>query len=147
MLHLTKDNLGRKNLSALSVWFSGRPCRNLFIRLSPVVHYVYYDASRLSMQNDGFFFRLRGEMELELPHSLYLSADGGYNTRYIMLQGRGSTSYNYTLSLSKYFLKISYESLVAQEVSCQPIIQNIMTGKPIIIVIVLLTDIIRLIST
>ena len=57
------------------------------------------------MQNDGFFFRLRGEMELELPHSLYLSADGGYNTRYIMLQGRGSTSYNYTLSLSKYFLK------------------------------------------
>ena len=105
MLHLTKDNLGRKNLSALSVWFSGRPCRNLFIRLSPVVHYVYYDASRLSMQNDGFFFRLRGEMELELPHSLYLSADGGYNTRYIMLQGRGSTSYNYTLSLSKYFLK------------------------------------------
>lgn len=105
MLHLTKDNLGRKDLTALSVWFSGRPVRNLFIRLSPTVQYTYYDASRLSMQNDGFFFRLRGEMELELPHDFYLGADGGYNTRYIMLQGRGSTSYNFTFSLSKYFLK------------------------------------------
>lgn len=52
-----------------------------------------------------FFFKVRGLLEWELPYELYLGAEGSYDTRYLMLQGKGSKGYNYELSISKYFLK------------------------------------------
>lgn len=105
ILHLTKDNLGRKEQLTLGGYLGGRPHRKLFLRLVPTLSYLSFDASRLGMKNDGFFFRMRGELELELPRDCYLGMEGSYNTRYILLQGKGGKGYYYDLSLSKYFLK------------------------------------------
>lgn len=104
ILHITKDNIGKKHALVLDGYFSSRLSRKCYLRLVPSLSYFSYKAPRINAANDGLFFRMRGLWEQELPFGLYLELEGRYNTRYIMLQGKGSTSYSYNLSLSRSFL-------------------------------------------
>lgn len=104
VLNSTKSNIGYKHQTKLQISARKR-FGNLFLRLVPSVEYLTFNAEKIGQKNHGFFFRVRGSGEYELPKNFYLDFEGSYNTDYVMLQGKGGKSFYYDLSLSKNFLR------------------------------------------
>ncbi len=104
ILHSTKGNIGYKTDTQLQLSVRKR-FGPIFLRVVPYLSFASFKARSIGQENDGWFFRVNGMAELELPGDFYLEADGSYHTRYIMLQGTGSEGYNYGLTLTKKMLK------------------------------------------
>lgn len=104
ILNKTKANIGCKHQTKLQISARKRYGR-LFLRIVPSLEYLTFDAEKIGQSNNGFFFRVRGSGEYELPKDFYLDFEGSFNTDYVMLQGKGGKSFYYDLSLTKNFLK------------------------------------------
>ncbi len=105
LLHRTKDNLGKRDEVKLQVNASSKCTRTTWARIGARLFYTNYRATSMYQRNDGFTFTCEGSVEQELSHNFDLSANAGYNSPWIFLQGEGGRSYYYGLRLDKSYPK------------------------------------------
>lgn len=119
IFHSTKDNIGHKEDLQMQLSLRKR-FGPFFMRVVPYLSFASFNASRIGQENDGWFFKVNGMAELELPKDFYLETSGSYHTRYIYLQGTGSEGYSYGLTLTKKLLR-NHLTLTASASSFLPV--------------------------
>lgn len=104
ILHNTTGNLGKKNTTRLYQSLSGRVFARMYARFMHSLSYTDYNASAIDSHQYGWAYFVKGFVEYELPRDYYVNMEGSYQTKSILLQGRGYESFYYSLSFSKYCL-------------------------------------------
>ncbi len=104
IMNNTYGNIANSRGVSLGGYTSGRVHRNTYLRFSASVDWVQYRASLLNQTNAGWCATCRGYIEQDLPWDLTLSAEAGYSTPSVMLQGRSGHSFNYGINLYRQFL-------------------------------------------
>mgnify|MGYP002439312447 CR=1 FL=1 len=103
VLYTTYQNIGKSrnlNLSAYVNW-NATPRTRIYMNMSG--NYSYLEGSE-GMRNDGWSLFAYGGAQQTLPHDWRISLNVFGQTPWIMLQGKGSSFFDYGLSVNKSFL-------------------------------------------
>ena len=105
--HRTYANIGRSELTSLSIWANWNPDRKTRISINTSGSYMDYQSKsdQLDAKNHGFQGNLNLSFQQTLPWELRFSAHYGGSTPSISLQGKGSSYQYYGFGLSRAFLK------------------------------------------
>jgi outer membrane receptor protein involved in Fe transport len=105
--HRTYANIGRSELTSLSIWANWNPGRKTRISINTSGSYMDYQSKsdQLDAKNHGFQGNLNLSFQQTLPWELRFSAHYGGSTPSISLQGKGSSYQYYGFGLSRAFLK------------------------------------------
>ena len=105
--HRTYANIGRSELTSLSVWLNWNPGRKTRISINAGGSYMDYQSKsdQLDAKNSGFSGNLNLSFQQNLPWDLRFSANYGGSSPNITLQGKGSSYSYYGFGLSRSFLK------------------------------------------
>ena len=105
--HRTYANIGRSELTSLSIWANWNPTRKTRININATGSYMDYQSKseQLDAKNHGFQGNLSLGLQQTLPWDLRFSINYGGSTPNINLQGKGNSYYYYGFGLSRSFLK------------------------------------------
>lgn len=101
LLNITKDNMGHRYEFKFENNASSKFTKTTWGRVEASLYYTDYAATSEYKRNHGFTFVTNVSLEQELPKNFDLSANAGYNTPWIYLQGKGSKNFYYSLRLEK----------------------------------------------
>ncbi len=104
VMHRTYGNIANRRSAGLSGYTSGRIHRNTYLRFNTSLDWIQYRAGLLALENQGWQFGMNARVEQELPWGITLDLSAYYNTRSIMLQGKGSHEFGYDIGLFRQFL-------------------------------------------
>ena len=105
--HRTYANIGRSELTSLSIWANWNPTRKTRININASGSYMDYQSKseQLDAKNHGFQGNISLSFQQTLPWDLRFSANYGTSSGEIQLQGKGSSYSHYGFGLSRAFLK------------------------------------------
>lgn len=101
ILHVTKNNIGKRYESQWTVNASSRFTHTTFGRIETKLYSTNYAATELYKENRGCTFAVSALIEQELPKNFDISVSGGYTSPWIYLQGKSGDTFNYQLRLDK----------------------------------------------
>ncbi len=102
----TYQNIGRSIYNSLFTYGRWQITPKLNANINGSVSYSVYDTGIPEIgRRDGWQFRVFSGANYTLPWDLTFSANGGYSSPWIMLQGKSSAWYFYGASLNKQLLK------------------------------------------
>lgn len=108
----TYGNIGRSNNTNLFVYGNWNATKNTRLYLNGSIQYTDITSEgnssateALGLKNSGFTYRFYAGVQQTLPKDFRITANGGYFSPRISLQGEGSSFYYYSLSLNKSLLK------------------------------------------
>lgn len=109
LLNTTYANVGKDRKAGLSAYAYWNPSQNTRIYLNGDISYAVYSGDKdnaylSSLGRRGFAGSAFLGFQQSFKYGFRLGANGGYFASGVTLQGRGSGSYFYSLSLSKSFL-------------------------------------------
>ena len=107
ILHSTYANIGRSELTSLSLWINWSPFKKTRISVNASGSYMDYQSKsdQLDAKNSGFSGNLNLNFQQTLPWDLRFSAYYGGNTPSINLPGQGGSYSYYGFGLNRSFLK------------------------------------------
>lgn len=103
MLHVTYDNIGRRQEWKNYVNASSKLTGTTYAQLDAGLYYTRYPSNDIYAANAGWAFSTSGSVSQELPANFNISGGGGFNTAWIYMQGRGGKNYYYNLRVDKRF--------------------------------------------
>ncbi len=105
--NITYDNIGEDTRFGLNTYISYRPNSKFNIGFNGGANYSRLEAVSMNriIKNDGFNFRGSLNARITLWKNGALSANGGYYSSSIQLQGKSSAYTHSSIALSQYFLK------------------------------------------
>ena len=105
--HRTYANIGRSELTSLSIWANWNPGKKTRININATGSYMDYQSKseQLDAKNHGFQGNLSIGLQQTLPWDLRFSINYGGSTPNINLQGKGNSYYYYGFGLNRSFLK------------------------------------------
>lgn len=104
VLYSTYANIGKTRRASVSAYvnWNATPRTRIYMNMSG--DYSYMEGSE-GMRNDGWSLFAYGGAQQTLPHDWRISLNVFGQTPWIMLQGKGSSFFDYGLSVNKSFLK------------------------------------------
>ena len=105
--HRTYANIGRSELTSLSIWANWNPGNKTRININATGSYMDYQSKseQLDAKNHGFQGNLSIGLQQTLPWDLRFSINYSGSTPNINLQGKGNSYYYYGFGLNRSFLK------------------------------------------
>lgn len=104
VLYSTYQNIGKNRTAGLNGYVNWNATSNTRIYTNFYGSYNYMEDGR-GLKNDGWSLFAYGGIQQSLPHDWRISLNMYGQTPWIMLQGRGSSFFDYSLSVNKSFLK------------------------------------------
>lgn len=104
VLYSTYANIGKSRRAGLSAYVNWNATSSTRIYMNASGNYSYLKGSD-DMQNHGWSLFAFGGAQQSLPHDWRISLNVFGQTPWIMLQGKGSSFFDYSLSFHKSFLK------------------------------------------
>ncbi|ADB36885.1 TonB-dependent receptor domain-containing protein [Spirosoma linguale] len=98
-----KQNVARNQRTGLNVNAAGQFNRNWKINGGGEFYHTQFSSTALQVQNSGWLWQLNLNMAYQLPQNYSLQAYGMYSTGWILLQGKNSAWYHYSLAARKEF--------------------------------------------
>lgn len=103
VLYSTYQNIGRSRNASLSGYVNWNATSNTRIYANLYGNYTYMEGAN-GLKNDGWNLFAYGGAQQSLPHDWRISLNIYGQTPWIMLQGKGSSFFDYGLSVNKSFL-------------------------------------------
>ncbi|NLO71573.1 MAG: TonB-dependent receptor [Porphyromonadaceae bacterium] len=101
----TYQNIGKSNYNSMYTYGRWQITQKLSVNLNASMSYNIYDTGIPEIgRREGFQYQFYSGANYTLPWDLYLSANGGYSSPWIALQGQYSPWYYYGASLTKQLL-------------------------------------------
>ena len=104
VLYSTYQNIGKSRKASLSGYINWNATSNTRIYANLYGNYTYLEGAN-GLKNDGWNLFAYGGAQQSLPHDWRISLNIYGQTPWIMLQGKGSSFFDYGLSVNKSFLK------------------------------------------
>lgn len=104
VLYSTYQNIGKSKNASLSAYVNWNATSNTRIYANLYGNYTYMEGAS-GLKNDGWNLFAYGGAQQSLPHDWRISLNIYGQTPWIMLQGKGSSFFDYGLSVNKSFLK------------------------------------------
>ena len=104
VLYSTYQNIGKSKNASLSAYVHWNATSNTRIYANLYGNYTYMEGAN-GLKNDGWNLFAYGGAQQSLPHDWRISLNIYGQTPWIMLQGKGSSFFDYGLSVNKSFLK------------------------------------------
>ena len=104
VLYSTYQNIGKSRNASLSGYINWNATSNTRIYANLYGNYTYLEGAN-GLKNDGWNLFAYGGAQQSLPHDWRISLNIYGQTPWIMLQGKGSSFFDYGLSVNKSFLK------------------------------------------
>jgi outer membrane receptor protein involved in Fe transport len=104
VLYSTYQNIGKSRNASLSGYVNWNATSNTRIYANLYGNYTYMEGAN-GLKNDGWNLFAYGGAQQSLPHDWRISLNVYGQTPWIMLQGKGSSFFDYGLSVNKSFLK------------------------------------------
>lgn len=104
VLYSTYANIGKSRNAGMSAYVNWNATSNTRIYMNMSGNYSYMEGSE-GMRNDGWSLFAYGGAQQTLPHDWRINLNVFGQTPWIMLQGKGSSYFDYGLSVNKSFLK------------------------------------------
>lgn len=98
-----RQNVARNERTGLNLNASGQLGRNWKINGGGEFYYANFNSPSLGVQNAGWLWQATLNMAYQLPRNYALQANGMYSTGWILLQGKNSAWYDYSLAVRKEF--------------------------------------------
>ncbi len=98
-----RQNVARNERTGLNINAAGELGRNWKINGGGEFYYAHFNSPSLGIKNSGWLWQLNLNMAYELPRNYSLQVNGMYSTGWILLQGRNSAWYDYSLAVRKEF--------------------------------------------
>ncbi|MCX6213676.1 TonB-dependent receptor [Spirosoma sp.] len=99
----TRQNVARNERTGLNVNSAGQLGRNWKINGGGEFYYANFNSPALQVQNSGWLWQLTLNLAYQLPHQYSVQANGIYSTGWVLLQGKNSAWYDYSLAARKEF--------------------------------------------
>ena len=103
VLYSTYQNIGKSRNASLSGYVNWNATSNTRIYANLYGNYTYMEGAN-GLKNDGWNLFAYGGAQQSLPHDWLISLNIYGQTPWIMLQGKGSSFFDYGLSVNKSFL-------------------------------------------
>ena len=103
VLYSTYQNIGKSKNASLSGYVNWNATSNTRIYANFYGNYTYMEGAN-GLKNDGWNLFAYGGAQQSLPHDWRISLNIYGRTPWIMLQGKGSSFFDYELSVNKSFL-------------------------------------------
>ena len=103
VLYSTYQNIGKSRNASLSGYVNWNATSNTRIYANLYGNYTYMEGAN-GLKNDGWNLFAYGSAQQSLPHDWRISLNIYGQTPWIMLQGKGSSFFDYGLSVNKSFL-------------------------------------------
>lgn len=103
VLYSTYQNIGKSRNASLSGYVNWNATSNTRIYANLYGNYTYMEGAN-GLKNDGWNLFAYGSAQQSLPHDWRISLNVYGQTPWIMLQGKGSSFFDYGLSVNKSFL-------------------------------------------
>ena len=103
VLYSTYQNIGKSRNASLSGYVNWNATSNTRIYANLYGNYTYMEGAN-GLKNDGWNMFAYGGAQQSLPHDWRISLNIYGQTPWIMLQGKGSSFFDYGLSVNKSFL-------------------------------------------
>lgn len=103
VLYSTYQNIGKSRNASLSGYVNWNATSNTRIYANLYGNYTYMEGAN-GLKNDGWNLFAYGDAQQSLPHDWRISLNIYGQTPWIMLQGKGSSFFDYGLSVNKSFL-------------------------------------------
>lgn len=103
VLYSTYQNIGKSRNASLSGYVNWNATSNTRIYANLYGNYTYMEGAN-GLKNDGWNLFANGGAQQSLPHDWRISLNIYGQTPWIMLQGKGSSFFDYGLSVNKSFL-------------------------------------------
>ena len=103
VLYSTYQNIGKSRKASLSGYVNWNATSNTRIYANFYGNYTYMEGAN-GLKNDGWNLFAYGGAQQSLPHDWRISLNIYGQTPWIMLQGKGSSFFDYGLSVNKSFL-------------------------------------------
>mgnify|MGYP000850836961 FL=1 len=103
VLYSTYQNIGKSRNASLSGYVNWNATSNTRIYANLYGNYTYMEGAN-GLKNDGWNLFVYGGAQQSLPHDWRISLNIYGQTPWIMLQGKGSSFFDYGLSVNKSFL-------------------------------------------
>ena len=103
VLYSTYQNIGKSRNASLSGYVNWNATSNTRIYANLYGNYTYMESAN-GLKNDGWNLFAYGGAQQSLPHDWRISLNIYGQTPWIMLQGKGSSFFDYGLSVNKSFL-------------------------------------------
>lgn len=109
VLNTTYGNIGKNSVASLMAYAYWNPTQNTRLFFNGDLSYRMYSGASgndylSSLTRDGFAGNVYAGLQQTFKYAFRLGVSGGYFASGVTLQGKGSGSYFYSLSLSKSFL-------------------------------------------
>ena len=98
-----KQNVARNGRTGLNVNAAGQLNRNWKVNGGGEFYHTQFSSTALQVQNSGWLWQLNLNMAYQLPKNYSLQAYGMYSTGWVLLQGKNSAWYHYSLAARKEF--------------------------------------------
>ncbi|OZI09443.1 TonB-dependent receptor [Siphonobacter sp. BAB-5385] len=98
-----RQNVARNERTGLNLNAAGEFGRNLKVNGGGELYYAHFNSPSLGIKNSGWLWQVNLNMAYELPRNYSIQANGMYSTGWILLQGRNSAWYDYSLAVRKEF--------------------------------------------
>ncbi len=109
LINKTYANAASRTESTVSAYFQRRHNDRLFFKLFTSANYVNYntysDISGLGRGCNGWYWNNQASASYDFDSGWSIEASANAHTRYIYLQGKGNSGYNYEFDISKAFLR------------------------------------------
>lgn len=99
----TRQNVARNERTGLNVNAAGQLSRNWKINGGGEFYYALFSSPALQVQNSGWLWQLTLNLAYQLPRQYSIQANGIYSTGWVLLQGKNSAWYDYSLAVRKEF--------------------------------------------
>ncbi|MFD1141117.1 TonB-dependent receptor domain-containing protein [Larkinella insperata] len=99
----TRQNVARNARTGLNVNAAGQLGRNWKINGGGEFYYANFSSPALQVQNSGWLWQLTLNLAYQLPRQYAVQANGIYSTGWVLLQGKNSAWYDYSLAVRKEF--------------------------------------------
>lgn len=104
----TYDNIGKRQQVGFYLYGSWNPIPLFRLYMNAGGNYTDMktnSSQELDMSNSGFNGRIYAGLQFNLPKDFTVSANGGYSSPWISLQGKGSSFYHLGFAANKSFMK------------------------------------------
>lgn len=98
-----RQNVARNERTGLNLNASVEIGRNLKVNGGGEFYYARFNSPSLGVKNAGRLWQATFNMAYQLPRNYSVQANGLYSTGWILLQGRNSAWYDYSLAVRKEF--------------------------------------------
>ncbi len=99
----TRQNVARNERTGLNVNASGQLGQNWKLNGGGEFYYAHFSSPALQVQNSGWLWQFTLNLAYQLPRQFTVQANGIYSTGWVLLQGKNSAWYDYSLAVRKEF--------------------------------------------